>query len=147
MRILKQCVSIVHLMRVTSLSLLPIKLGLSIIIILTLSELMLISVHWINSSHQDFIIKKLTLYRLLLPNNCWCHHPKIMLLKFGTSLMLRVTIRKDSFHTLLQNSLSVCPYIHADSLQLSVSPQGLKFLLSSMIGLRYLKTSRSPIAN
>ena len=147
MRILKQCVSTVPLMRVTSLQLLPIKLGLAIITILTLSESMLISVHWISSSHLDFIIKKLTPYRLLLPNNCWCHLPKIMLLRFGTSLMSRVMIRKGSFHTLLPSSLFVCPYIHADSLQLSVFPQGLKFLLLSMIDFRYLKTSRSPTAN
>lgn len=137
MRILKQCVSTVPLMRVTSLSLLPIKLGLSIITILTLSELMLTSVHWISSSHLDSIIKKLTLYRLLLPNNYQCHPPKIMRLKFGTSLMSRDMIRRVSFHTLLQNSLSVYPYIHVDSLLLSVSPQVLKSSPLSMIGFRY----------
>lgn len=147
MKILKQCVSTVPLMRVTSLSQLPIKLALSTITILILSESMLISVHWISSSRLDFIIKKLTLYRLLLPNNYQCHPPKIMRLKFGTSLMSRVMIRKDLFHTLLQNSLSVCPYIHADYLLLSVSPQGLKSLLLLMIGFRYLKTSKSPTVN
>ena len=76
-----------------------IKLGHLISIIWILWELMLIYHRLISSLLQAFTIRKWIVLQDQWPSSCWHLALRIILSKYGTSLMLRDMRKKDYYHT------------------------------------------------